>query len=184
LPVANLEPSQAISELLGSGERLLWAGRPGQGIRFRGSDSAAIPFGLFWTGFIVFWELNSMRSGNLFMQLWGIPFLLVGFHMLVGRFIVDSWQRSRTYYGLTNQRVIIFSKLLSRSVKSLNLRSLTDVSLSERANRTGTITFGPSVQQGSGTGFRLQGMNAGLQPSFEMIADARGVFDQIRRAQA
>ena len=74
--------------------------------------------------------------------------------------------RSRTYYGLTDERVIIISGLSSWTVKSLQVQTLTDVSLSEEASGIGAVTFGPNV-----------GRNP--QPSFESIAGAREVFERI-----
>ena len=75
--------------------------------------------------------------------------------------------RSRTYYGLTNERVIIISGLSSRTVKSLQVQTLTDVSLSEEASGTGTVAFGPNMS------YSGRGSNAGRnpQPSFESIAE-------------
>ena len=137
--VDSRPPEQVISEVLGGDERVLWTGRPRQGFLLRPADALAIPFSLFWAGFIVFWEMGVSRGkGNLFMELWGIPFVLIGAHMLVGRFFVDKWQRARTTYGLTSQRVIIVSELFRRSIKSLNLRTLADVSLTERPDGSGT----------------------------------------------
>ena len=37
-------------------EKLLWIGRPGQGLFFSASDFLVVPFGLFWCGFVIFWE--------------------------------------------------------------------------------------------------------------------------------
>ena len=176
---------QVIGELLSGDERLLWTGRPKQGVLLRPADALAIPFSLIWSAFIVFWEIGvSKGNGNLFMQLWGIPFILVGVYMLVGRFVVDTWQRSRTTYGLTSQRAIIVSELLRRSIKSLNLRTLADVSLDERSDGTGTISFGSTADRWPYRGLQMPGMSGGLVPTFELIPNARMVFDQIRRAQA
>jgi hypothetical protein len=33
---------------LASGEKLLWSGQPGRGLRFRGADALLIPFSLMW----------------------------------------------------------------------------------------------------------------------------------------
>ena len=84
-----------------------------------------IPFSLMWGGFSFFWEYEAVKSGGpLFFDLWGVPFLLVGLYMIVGRFFYEAMLRSRTYYGLTNQRVIIISGLLSQTVKSLQVKPL------------------------------------------------------------
>ena len=124
------------------------------------------------------------RPADRSFLLFGIPFLAIGLYMLIGRFFVDSWQRSRTCYGLTTQRVVIVSDLFRRSIKSLNLRTLSDVTLSERSNGTGTITFGPSMPQWPYRSMQIPGMSAGMAPSFDEIPNARAVFDQIRKAQA
>jgi hypothetical protein len=100
---ALLARQEIVLELSG-GERLLWSGRPRQGILFRSSDITQIPFALFWTGFALYWESLMAPSGQLFMILWGVPFIVVGLHILIGRFVWDRWVRSKTYYGLTDHR--------------------------------------------------------------------------------
>jgi hypothetical protein len=62
--------------------------------------------------------------------------------MIVGRFFYEAMLRSRTYYGLTNERVIIISGLFSRTVKSLLVQTLADVSsdgLPESSSKYGLI---------------------------------------------
>ncbi len=141
-----------------------------------------IPFSLMWGGFAVFWEVSALRqSGPLFFALWGIPFVLVGLYITVGRFFFDSYQRSRTYYGLTDQRVIIRT---AKGVKSLTLHGLADVSLKEAGDRSGTIALGsgdPRYSFFAGAGW--PGMSKFQPPSFEMIENARQVYTQIRDAQ-
>ena len=44
----DVDAQQQISPYLESGERLIWSGRPGGGIRFRTHDLLLIPFGLVW----------------------------------------------------------------------------------------------------------------------------------------
>ena len=139
-----------------------------------------IPFSLMWGGFSFFWEFKAVSSGEpLFFDLWGVPFVLVGLYMIVGRFFFEAMLRSRTYYGLTNERVIIISGLSSRTVKSLQVQTLTDVSLSQEASGIGTITFGPNMS------YSGRGSSAGRnpQPSFESITDAREVFERICSAR-
>ena len=166
-------------------ERVLWAGRPRQGVVFRSSDAFMIPFSLLWGGFAIFWETMAIMSGApFFFVLWGIPFVLVGLYMIFGRLVVDAMQRERTFYGVTDQRIIIVSGLTNRKVKSLNLRTLSDVSLSEKEDRSGSITFGTRHPMSWWWGgMTWPGMPHAV-PSFEMIADAKRVYEDIREAQS
>jgi len=177
-------PSTPIERELSSGEKLLWSGQPRGGIRLRGSDAIVIPFSLLWCGFAIFWEWMVVRKGApLIMMLWGIPFILVGMYFVFGRFIVDALSRAKTFYGVTNERVIIVSGLISRQVKSLNLRSLTDVSLSERSDGSGTISFGPTYPMGYWVPAGWPGAGRYAPPSFEMVEQAKRIYEMIRQAQ-
>lgn len=104
--------------------------------------------------------------------------------MIFGRFVYDSKKRSKTFYGLTDQRTIIVSGLFSKGVKSLNLKTMTDVSLAEKANGYGTIVFGQENQMMSmfmGGGF--PGMGGSSTPKFELIKNAKHVYKQLREHQ-
>lgn len=90
---------------LDPGEKLLWSGQPKQGLRFQAADVFMIPFSLMWGGFAFFWEASVLGFGRttahpkpmpIFMAIWGIPFVLIGLHMIVGRFFYDAALRKRT----------------------------------------------------------------------------------------
>ncbi|HEY8106482.1 MAG TPA: hypothetical protein VIE46_10260 [Gemmatimonadales bacterium] len=170
---------------LGPGEKLLWSGQPRGGLRLRGTDAMMIPFSLLWGGFAVFWELSVIHTNApFFFRLWGVPFVLVGLYVVVGRFFADAYLRSRTMYGLTNQRVIIVAGFTGRQTKSLPLRTLNDLSLNERDDRSGTITFGTALSPYAWMNSGWPGMARYRPPAFEMIDNVRSVFEQIRSAQA
>lgn len=165
-------------------ERLLWSGRPRQGLVLRAQDLFMIPFSLMWGGFAFFWEYSALTSpASLFFRLWGIPFVLMGVYMIIGRFFWDSWLRAHTSYGVTDRRILIVTASLRRQVKSLTLRTLPDISLSVRGE-SGTITFGPTGAfnfWSSGTGWPGTGRQP--VPAFDLAAEARQVYDLILRAQ-
>jgi hypothetical protein len=191
-----LDPNTDISRELDSGEKLLWAGRPRQGIFFRPSDALLIPFSLMWGGFAIFWEVSVLFATSkphsdapdfvrFIFPLWGLPFVAVGLYLIVGRFFVDRAQRAKTTYGITDHRVIIRSGLFSRTTKSLNLRTLSDVTVAERSDRSGTITLGPTAGFYSWFyGTSWPGMSRHLAPCFDSISDAKTVYDILRRAQS
>ena len=177
----------AQSELRGhldKDENLLWSGTPKTGITFRKSDIFIIPFSLLWCGFAIFWLSSVISMGApIFFIIWGIPFVIVGLIFVFGRFIIDAKQRQNTYYGLTENRIIIKSGVFSKSVKSLNIKTLSDIELSEKGDGTGTISIGPNNPfnlWGSGMSW-WPGMKT--SPKLELIKNARYVYNQIIEIQ-
>ena len=181
------ELPEEISGALAPGEHALWWGRPRQGLVLRGSDLFTIPFSLMWCGFAIFWESSAAGSADApgFMVLWGIPFVAVGLYMVIGRFFAEALQRSKTYYALTSDRVLIVSGVFSRTLKSLSLRTLSDITLTESRGGGGSITFGPQGPFASmfGGTSSWPGMQQQQSPRFDLIDDARAVHEQIRQAQ-
>ena len=128
-----MELATPLRSELAPGEQVVWSGRPRQGIVVRGSDAFAIPFSVLWAGFAVFWLVSAASTGApLPFVLFGVPFVLVGVYIVVGRFFVEARQRQNTFYAVTPQRVIISSGLFSTTVKSLNLKTMSELSLTER----------------------------------------------------
>lgn len=180
------DAEQVIARELEPGERLLWSGVPKQGLLLRGSDAFVIPFSLLWGGFAIFWEGSVLQSGApFFFALWGIPFVLVGLYLIVGRFFVDASQRAGTAYGFTDKRVVISSGVFSRTVKSLSLRTVSDMTVTERRDRSGTIALGPTPPWGQWyAGAAWPGLAAQRGPAFELIEDAKSVYTQLLSAQS
>jgi hypothetical protein len=169
---------------LGQDEQLLWSAQPRGGVAFRSEDFFLVPFSLLWGGFAIFWEWGVTTSGaGLFFQLWGIPFVAVGLYMIVGRFAYDAWLRSKTFYGLTNERAVIVRRTFGEVVRSIPLASLGDYTLSVGNDKTGTITFGNGEPSYYAMLAPWRGDSTRSAPRFELIDGAQGVYDQIRDAQ-
>src|SRR5690348_3638393 len=105
----------AIQPELLSGETILWAAQPDPSSLFGREDIFLIPFSLLWGGFAIFWEAGVLglwglggaaRAPWVFGAIWGIPFVLVGQYFIWGRFLVARWMKQRTYYAVTNKRVM------------------------------------------------------------------------------
>lgn len=182
----DLAPQNQIAQALDAGESLIWSGGPREGIVLRPSDAYLIPFSLLWGGFAIFWEAGVLHMGGpnaAFMSIWGIPFVLLGLYLIAGRFFIDARIRARTFYGLTDRRAIIISGLFSRTVNSLPLRTLSDISLQERSDRSGTILLGRPYPYSSWmSGMRWPGMTQYSTPAFEMIPNAKAVHAQLLEA--
>ena len=184
--LVSMPPPPEITATLDRGERVVWSGQPRQGLMLRGIDAFAIPFGLVWTSIPLFgaWSVLSSPKGNAAAALPTLLFIVIGLYLLVGRFFVDAAQRRRTFYALTNERVLIVSGLWSRDVKSLPLRTLDQVDLSARPSGAGTIAFGRAAFGGRGLVMPgWPGAGRYLPPMFEMIPDAAAVAKLIRDAQ-
>ena len=140
----DFEASQQIQPQLLSGESLLWSGRPRQGLFFRHSDAFLIPFSLLWGGFAIFWEYNVYKSGApTFFLVFGGFFVVVGLYLIFGRFIMDALVRRKTYYGITKDRVLIVGRFPTTTTKSLGLSTLSDMTMSNNTDQSGSILFGP-----------------------------------------
>jgi hypothetical protein len=120
------------------------------------------------------------------MALWGIPFILIGQYMIWGRFFYTAWKKGRTYYGITNKRVLVLNTGASRKITDAYFSNLDSVSLSVQPNGIGTIQFAPETQTPSAWGFgsrRRQGFQMDIDLSrlvFFDIADARNVYQLIQ----
>ena len=178
-------PESIIRPYLGPKERLVWTGRPTQGLRLTAHDGLPIPFSLAWCGFVIFWNVQvwtrvpgDLQAGWLF-KLWGVPFLLVGLYMVAGRFLADAWARSRTVYGLTGQRAILVRRLWGEQVLTAPLDHSVQL---KRSARGGDLEFGyrPHVVGRSGRGVSAWSPALGNQVTFLGIPDAMDVYRRIQ----
>lgn len=186
IPLLNLQ--DIVQRELRSDEQLIWSGTPGRGLRLRSSDALMIPFSLLWGGFAIFWEYSVLfgldPSGRplpspepFFMKLWGIPFVVVGLYLIVGRFFSDAFQRARTIYAVTDQRILVLTQGFSKRLRSLPLRTLPEMTLDEKSDGSGTITFGTSTFGAGAFGTSRRGERP---PAFEFVERVRNVHDLIR----
>jgi hypothetical protein len=174
---------ELIRNRLLSGERIVWSGRPGQGLILSPRDTLLIPFSLVWCGFAVFWTVGASSMGApSFFDLWGAMFICIGLYFVFGRFLVDAWMRRGMRYAVTDRRVLIaragpFSKLTA-----IGLNQLPDVNLNERRSGRGTIRFGQQVSMWGNRG--MGGWTPALDPTPQFIAieDAHRIFDLIQRS--
>jgi hypothetical protein len=184
-----------LDHYLDPGEKLVWSGRPKQGVRLQAADVFMIPFSLMWGGFAFFWEasvlgLTSMTANHapehqppIFFALWGIPFCVVGLYIIFGRFFFDAYARGKTWYGVTDRRVIVLKSSFSMNINSIDYINLTNLNLVERKDNSGDILFGlPNPFSGfAGSGWpqsrRYQ------TPGFYLLPQARTVYNLIRELQ-
>jgi hypothetical protein len=182
--------SQEFNSRLLSGERIVWTGRPQQGVMFTSRDVFLIPFSLLWCAFVMFWEASVLSMGvaraggiGLVFPLWGGAFVLVGLYFVAGRFIHDAWIRSRIRYALTDRRALI---LRGDRLTVVDLKRQGTIELKGGDGR-GTIVFGvePGLfGAGPWRGFGIWLPSLGGPPSFLGIDDAKSVFNRIEAVRA
>lgn len=130
---------EALKKYTNDGIDLIWTGRPVQGFRLRKEDWILIPFSLLWGGFAIVWEfLVIVMDAGLIFQLWGIPFVLVGLYLIIGRFFHDAWYRKRTFYGLTKEQLLIKRP---NKLETLDISDLHKMDVEEGKNGRGSLIF-------------------------------------------
>jgi hypothetical protein len=153
------------------GERLLWAGRPDQGLLQSLNGKVA----LFLCGAaiamsVAFGIAAAQLTGSPVLALLIIPVLPVAVCPFAAILFFVMRLRQRTTYALTDRRAVIVSDVFGRQVQSLPLANLRDVELSERPDGSGSIRLGPT---------RLREAT----PEFTMMDGARSVYELLTEAQ-
>lgn len=119
-------------------ETVLWTGRPPQGLLLRRVDALLIPFTFLWLAVGV-WVV----APDFTFSVEDTVLILVGGYLAVGRFVADAHFRSRTYYAVTNQRILILGGLRGKSVEAIGFPAAKDVVLRLSDGARGTVLFGP-----------------------------------------
>jgi hypothetical protein len=97
--------------------------------------------------------------------------------MMFGRYVFDAWLRGRTWYTVTNRRVLIVRSGFFSRIVALDRDRLPELFLTENSNGYGTIRFG----QESWTWLtRRYPWVPPPPPRFIGIRSARQVFDLIQ----
>jgi hypothetical protein len=152
------DATMTIQLQLVSGESIVWMSKPNPSVVFHKQDLFLIPFSFLWGGFAIFWEgsvagfwNHGSRSGAwIFGMIWGIPFVLIGQYLIWGRFIYDLWLKGRTYYAVTNRRVIVLQKGWSQKIVAAYLDSLPALTKEGSGSGPGTLSFAPDTSFFSG----------------------------------
>jgi hypothetical protein len=174
--------TDAFQGLLLKGEKIIWWGQPAQGLLLTSRDWFLVPFSLLFAGFAIFWESSVLNATNspAFMKLWGLPFLLAGLYLVIGRFLADAWARRGITYGVTDRRILIRRSAPFAKFTALTFEQLPSVNLIERSSGRGTIRFGQDQPAWSNHGFSGWSPAFDPTPQFLAIEDARRVFDHIQ----
>jgi len=171
-------------------EQIQWTGQPETSVLFSRADIFLVPFSFMWGGFTIFWEAGvlftrseSGQGAPFFFALFGIPFVLMGLYMIFGRFIWKNYRKKRTYYAVTNKRIIVLTETLNRSVQAEFIDKISSLNKSVRRDGIGSVRFGSSNMTAAmygNTGMDFFGSFYGPDvPVFYDIKDANQVYETV-----
>lgn len=186
--------NQKMRDLLITGERLVWAGYPDRSVFFVKEDIQNILWSLPF--FIIIFKgyfpqaIKEFALGNYAFAVLGLlPFLgfiIVPIYFFFGRYIFGRFVREKTYFGLTNRRILILFPFLRNPIFSIFLGKLKDVEMNARGNDNGTITFGSKDNQELKIADLGEWIFAFLlppSPRFERVKNVKSVYQLILKTQ-
>jgi hypothetical protein len=170
------------------GEQFLWAGRPNPAGMALGSLGGTV-FGVFWCGFLVNflqqWYRFPSRDASgpaglfglhgLLSALFFVPFVLIG----LGALLSPLWAylgARKTFYGITNERVLIVQCWRGRKVTSYYPTDLGPLERRERPDGSGDLSFARITTKDS------DGDPKVVPVKFSGIPAVRQVEELLRRA--
>lgn len=173
------ELQMAFNPYLVPGERLIWTGRPKQGLAFRSLDVFLIPFSIVWCSFAVFWTFAVTGSAMPFpFAFIGPLFVMVGLYFVFGRFFIDMLSRAKTTYALTSKRALILKSGGRSNLVAIDLLGEKEISLKGAGSERASITFGPAPPLTNGLAIWHAG---GGQTQFFKILDAQAIYQEIQK---
>jgi hypothetical protein len=167
MPTIDPRASMKLQSELLPDENILWSGTPNMSVIFHSEDWYLLPFSLLWGGFAIFWEAEvagltggKVGSGHpwAFGTLFGLVFVVIGQYLIWGRFVMDAWLKHRTYYAVTDRRVLFLQEGFKRQSRVVYLDSLSEIQ--HEGSSYGRIWLGPRVSMFGGRGQQRQGWSS------------------------
>lgn len=138
-----------IKKYLEGDEILIWAGQPQKGIVFEISDVFKTMFIIVFFAFTYF-AIKLLAGISLIIAIpIGIVFITGGILLGIGRFIIDAELRKKTFYGLTNKRIIINSSITHKKIQAVYFSSKPKIEFLPNHNGVSTIDIGITEPTGA-----------------------------------
>lgn len=165
---------------LKEGESILWEGAPKGGFQLRDADVILIPMSIIMLGFalILNYILLNYESPFVF-KVFGIFLAVFGIYLAGIRFFMSAGKRKRTFYCITNKRVLVISGR-KKKLKTLPLKNINRIDNTEEKDGSGFIIFGnvnPLWPWLLG-GFYMTSENI---PGLEMLSDVKLVLAILQK---
>ncbi|MFK7938126.1 MAG: aspartate carbamoyltransferase catalytic subunit [Roseovarius sp.] len=162
--------------LLAKDERILWQGQPSQKLSARPGEIFESLFGVFFTGFSIFWMSMAYSMGGGPFWMFGLIFFFLGLYQVFGKYLWKSYQRGHTWYTLSDRAAYIAkdSPLGGRSLASYPITP--DTELEFKSSTLSSVYFASET-------YRANGKNHSAKVGFENLTDGRAVYDQMLEIQ-
>jgi hypothetical protein len=167
-----------------SGEKLLWAGRPGALALARVETPKAL-IGIPFLAFSLFWIFMAGAGSGFsgepgpvrYFPLFGLIFVAVGLAMVLAP-VWGAIKARWTVYAISDRRLVILSSFPVRRVQSFATQDIQGLERTERGNGSGDIVFRREPAWGDRKSSPLKRIG------FFGVEDVRTVEDTIRRMRA
>jgi hypothetical protein len=167
------------------GEQILWVGQPNP-VRMAVKSIGGFLFGIVWTWFTVTFTMSWIGHGDsskwpggiwgfggLAFYLFMAPFLIIGLAMLSSP-LFSYLQGLRTFYAVTNKRILIVETGKSRKVQSYGEGDVGNLERTEQPDGSGDLSFAKQYYKDSDGNQRTRDIK------FVGIAQVRSVENIIR----
>jgi hypothetical protein len=159
-------------------EKILWTGQPKKGFVLLGEDIFWILVGLFFIGAVSFMGYNTDLSFIIFLIIFTLPFVLIGLYLVFGIIIYKNYRKNRTYYAVTNQRIIILINSSNKIVESILINQIPVLKKTVKKDGSGTIQFENTGYIGAGkNSYRIEILSLDnimdVDTVYRMISDLR-----------
>ncbi|MGR3503149.1 aspartate carbamoyltransferase catalytic subunit [Pseudaestuariivita sp.] len=161
--------------ILDNGERILWQGRPDGRFSVPVQNWFMVVFGLFFTGFALFWMILASGAGGTFWM-FGLLHFSVGFGIIFFSVTWPTFVRRRTWYTLSDRRAFLATDLplSGKRLKSYPISS--DTALELGGDTPGSVYFAHRTK-------RTKNGTRSVPVGFERIPDAADVMRLMRDVQ-
>jgi hypothetical protein len=160
------------------GERIVWVGQPDPTVFFSWVDRFLVPFSLVWTGGAFVTLVRAITRGYSAPSLiLSVIFSVLGTYLLFGRLFYRRRMRRKTFYAVTNRRVLVLSEVPRRLLLAAFLDRIPVVQRWIRSDGIGTLQFGAASRMDTIFG------TTGLEPLGRVSPPAVPVFWDVRDAE-
>lgn len=177
--MTEMEELALFTPYLEAGERILWQGKPGKGHFLTVIDIYLVPFSAVWcSGAILGTIFAFLGNAPLGATLLCILFSVIGLNMAFGRFIWKHFRRNRTFYAITNRKILW---KCGNSTEILDRSNMPAIHVKLYKDGNGTILFGQEWNYHRHSG-RFAFPAPGLW-TFENVPDAMKVYQFLVNKQ-